>query len=98
MCACETAKHGGEVAPHRGKKDDSAVLTGSARLSETRGSSGTEEGQKKKGRMGLTDEDGVTTKRYAHQLWDGLKYSESQRLQKLERPDEIVNIVPTGSP
>lgn len=27
------------------------------------------------------------------QVWDGLKYSDSERLQKLERPDEIVNLV-----
>lgn len=45
------------------------------------------------GVAGLQIRVGVTTRRRSDQVWDGLKYSDSERLQKLEGPDEIVNLV-----
>lgn len=45
------------------------------------------------GFAGLQIRVGVTTRRRSDQVRDGRKYSDSERLQKLERPDEIVNLV-----
>lgn len=93
--ACEKVKHDGEVAtPHRGEKTTQPIsqeVQGWVRQEEA-----VQPWEDKRWGLGgwrFTDQGGVTTQRHSDQVWDGLKYSDSERLQKLERPDEIVNLV-----